>query len=257
MIKKLVALLFLSAPVLGFSFKPYLGNGDTISSGTITNLTATTMTVNNVTVGTLAVTTALTSLNDSMLSPGTSGQALLSRGASLGPQWLPSGASSVLTGLAPLNGTITTTDTILQAFNKIVNARIVQIACYSQAINDTTTSASYATTSSTVTLNPQLASNKILLIAASTLQSVTQNTIAYATLARGDMGINLGPVGGFCQMNAVTAGTLTAPCAMIYLDSPGVTTNVGYRVQFKSDGSHTVGYGNAGQETLCAIEIGQ
>jgi hypothetical protein len=86
-----------AAPTTYVQNRATLQTGTTIyvSSGTVNSLTALTVAASTVTI--------TTNLKDSALSTGTSGYAFTSRGANLGPQWLPPAAAGGSSGQIQYN----------------------------------------------------------------------------------------------------------------------------------------------------------
>jgi hypothetical protein len=151
--------------------------------------------------------------------------------------------SNALTGLSASAGTIASSDTLLQAFSKISNSRIVQVVISSEVTNNNTTSSTFQNTLSG-TITPKLATNYIRVIAHGILDSDTAGNAAYATISRGATNLTGNP--GMCQAYSASGGQINTNCTMEYWDSPLTTSATTYYVQLRSqDGIHNVEFGNA------------
>lgn len=166
-------------------------------------------------------------------------------------------AASVVPSFSATLGTIATSDSLSTIVGKVINARIVQIVQATlSGVGSTVTSSSFSDAGLSTSITPQLNGNKVLVIANFALTTANQASIARATLLRG--ATNLGGTAGMSEVNSAAGGQTTAPCCLIYLDSPATASATTYKVQIlSSDNVHNVLIGDTNmQSQIICVEIG-
>ena len=161
--------------------------------------------------------------------------------------------SALLTGLTPSLGTITATDSILSAFGKVINARVVQIVQSTSTTAFTTSSGSYVATNLSASITPQSTSNKILIFAVGALGGNGSLT-NFCTLFKN--GVNMFGANGMTQDSAGGATSSSSSGVLCFLDSPATTSALTYAVYIKVSGASGF-FGNGGEQVMILIEIGE
>jgi hypothetical protein len=118
-----------------------------------------------------------------------------------------------------------------------------------------TTSSSFQTSNTTVTITPSSSSSKILIIACGTLHVAANSHSVFASLFNGST--NLLGSNGQAELLATGSGTWWAPFTLMTVDSPASTSAQTYSVKIKNDdNATTVAVGDTGvQSIIIAIEI--
>ena len=161
-------------------------------------------------------------------------------------------ASSV--GITQLSATGTpSSSTFLRGDNSWASAgaivgQVIQVVTATDSTQRSTTSTSFVTGSNTlsVTITPASSSNKIFLIATTSVYTTSQ---ARYTIYKG--ATNLGSSDGLSDKQG---GDWTS-VAMSYLDSPATTSATTYQVYFKSATAGTSYLNNTATASLTAFEI--
>ena len=167
----------------------------------------------------------------------------------------PAVAGTTVLTLPATSGTILTTGTTGQ----VIASGALPIGSVLQVVNATFTNATQVTTSSTspistaltLSITPQFASSKILVMA--NTQIINQVTGVYAGIAiyrngSTSLGFNSYVYGG----SSVT----WTPATNISYDSPATTSATTYTVYFlTSGGSASIFWGSGGTSTITAMEI--
>lgn len=124
--------------------------------------------------------------------------------------------------------------------------KVIQTVVGTSTTEFTTTSSSFQSTNLSATITPTSSSNRILIIASSTLRSDDGSVSeALAGLSRGvtDLTTSVGQH----QLVVVGATVLATPCTLNYIDSPATTSATTYRVRIRNvDSATTVRFGRAG-----------
>jgi hypothetical protein len=128
--------------------------------------------------------------------------------------------------------------------------KVLQVVTATDDTNRTTTSTSFVTGSNTLSLSitPSSASNKIFVIASSTVVNGSGDGYVFSTIYRDST--NLGNVTyGMGVVNSVSGVTaIRAPLCMTILDSPSSTSALTYQVYFRSNNvSYTASLGGGNE----------
>jgi hypothetical protein len=130
------------------------------------------------------------------------------------------------------------------------SGKVLQVVTATDDTNRTTTSTSFVTGSNTLSLSitPSSASNKIFVIASSTVVNGSGDGYVFSTIYRDST--NLGNVTyGMGVVNSVSGVTaIRAPLCMTILDSPSSTSALTYQVYFRSNNvSYTASLGGGNE----------
>ena len=130
------------------------------------------------------------------------------------------------------------------------SGKVLQVVTATDDTNRTTTSTSFVTGSNTLSLSitPSSASNKIFVIASSTVQNGSGDGYVFSTIYRDST--NLGNATyGMGVVNSVSGVTaIRAPLCMTILDSPSSTSALTYQVYFRSNNvSYTANLGGGNE----------
>ena len=201
----------------------------TPSDGTVTNakIAASTIDLTTKVTGTLPYTNGGTGLS----TLGTAGQALVVNSGATALQYSTVGATA---------------------------GQVIQVVTATDSTDRTTTSTSFVTASNTlsVTITPSSASNKIFLIASSSLTNDTGYQ-TYATIFRGATDLGAASNKGLAVLQVDGGITINTPLCITYLDSPATTSATTYQVYVRTIASggtvHLNGYSVKG--SLTAMEI--
>jgi len=165
--------------------------------------------------------------------------------------------SGTATGTYTLGGTPSLAATALTgtiAAARLPAGSVLQVVSATDSTVRSTASLSFVTASNTlsVTITPTSTSNKIFVIANSSVEHNTTNTYMIFTIYRG--ATNLGNSQGG-NLLRVSSTQNTYPMALSFLDSPNSTSALTYQVYFKVDGgTATLNSGNC-VATITAFEI--
>jgi len=165
-------------------------------------------------------------------------------------------ADGIITSAKIVDGTIVNADINASAGivgTKLGAGAVLQVVGATDTTQRSTTSTSFVTASSTLSINitPSSASNKIFII---------YNTYAYATIGsilttifRDSTNVaNSNGLGRF----GTGGGTLDGHICTSFLDSPSTTSSINYTVRFKANTTATAYIGdNTETSTLTAFEI--
>ena len=139
----------------------------------------------------------------------------------------------------------------------IPTGRVLQIVQATDTISRTTTSNTFVTASSSLTVNitPASTSNKILVVLMLCgFGADTQNTNAKATVKRGSTDIS--PSAGFADNNVVTGSAFYAGAGNSVLDTPNSTQQQTYQFYMQNTGGgNTARVSNGGFSSLTCYEI--
>jgi hypothetical protein len=174
-------------------------------------------------------------------------------------------ADGIITSAKIVDGTIVNAD--INASAAIASTKlsgvgatagqVIQVVQATDSTSRTTTSNSFVTASSTLTVNitPSSASNKILVVLMLCgFGSDSANTNARATVYRD--ATNISPSGGFADNNVVSGGAYYVGGGNSFLDSPNTTSQVTYQFYMQnSGGSNTARVSNGGFSSLTCYEI--
>lgn len=191
--------------------------------------------------------------------------------------------ANALTGSLAADGQTTATGNLQMGNNKIVDlddgtdpgdavnysqllavaggtGRIVQ-AIKATGTSASTSSTSYTATGHTATITPTSASSKILVL----VNAMFWQTNVYANSANSFMALYRNGVnaqsGDWIMVNANVNGASGASIyvftAIMYLDSPGVTTAITYQPYIRGDGGGAAVYNASGNGTITLLEITQ
>ena len=131
------------------------------------------------------------------------------------------------------------------------SGKVLQVVTATDYTNRTTTSTSFVTGSNTLSLSitPSSASNKIFVIASSTVVNGSGDGYVFSTIYRDST--NLGNVTyGMGVVNSVSGVTaIRAPLCMTILDSPSSSSALTYQVYFRNSGGSTT-VRNTGKQIL-------
>lgn len=136
--------------------------------------------------------------------------------------------------------------------------KVLQIITATDSTDRTTTSTSFVTASNTlsVTITPSSSSNKIFIIASSSLTN-DNGYQTYATIYRGATDLGAASSKGLSVLQVDGVITINAPLCITYLDSPSTTSATTYQVYVRTiSGGNTVhlnGYNVKG--SITAFEI--
>jgi hypothetical protein len=169
--------------------------------------------------------------------------------------------ATALTGLSATLGTVTSSDTTLQAIGKIINARVVQVQVGTTTTDFSTTSNTFQLSNLTVSITPTSSSNKVLVMAYGPFATNTSGVNCFATIARGGSSI-LGTSGGcFLRLTATGLSIDGITVSMAAFDSPATTSATTYAVYVRNnDNTSSIFFGNGEgsgcTSTIVAVEIG-
>ena len=139
----------------------------------------------------------------------------------------------------------------------IATGRVLQIIQATDTTSRTTTSNTFVTASSSLTVNitPASTSNKILVVLMLCgFGADTQNTNAKATVKRGSTDIS--PSAGFADNNVVTGSAFYAGAGNSVLDTPNSTQQQTYQFYMQNTGGgNTARVSNGGFSSLTCYEI--
>jgi hypothetical protein len=140
-------------------------------------------------------------------------------------------SSATITNLTV--GTLTTSSIL---------GKVIQTVMSTSTSAGSTTSTSFVDSGVSATITPTSASNKILIMAWTNLESDSSaGGFAFATLANGSTNLLAANGEGFCHANsAVTA--INCPLSLGYLDTPTTTSVVTYKVRVKVDAGTTTAF---------------
>jgi len=156
--------------------------------------------------------------------------------------------------LSFLSGVTSAIQTQLDAKAASSAIKVVSIGAITTSTTSfSTTSSTFQTTNLSASITPSSASNRVLVIACSTLRVAAAGVNGKATIARG--GTNLLSANAF-QVQDAGGATNTAVC-MAYIDSPATTSSTTYAVQVSNnDGATSVTWGfNSGTQIMILAEI--
>lgn len=256
MIKKLVAILFLSTVAHGFNQVRYVQiSTNTLSqqsgNANFQGATISTVSVTSATITNLSVTSAVTFSSETVTGPvaftgatstftllgpistaavaavGTSGMSLHSKGSGVGTTWSYGG-------------------------------QVIQRSSFTITSSTASTSATYARTGLALVITPTLATSSITIIGTCNLSNSNPASFnTNATLERN--AVNLAGSTGFWSCNNGQAATTGIQCSMpiSYVDFPNSTSALTYEIYIKTSAGGTVTLDEAGVTcTLFAWEIG-
>ena len=138
-----------------------------------------------------------------------------------------------------------------------VGGKVIQVVQATDTTSRTTTSNTFVTASSTLTvaITPASTSNKILVVLMLCgFGADTQNTNAKATVKRGATDIS--PSAGFADNNVVTGSAFYAGAGNSVLDTPNSTSQQTYQFYMQNTGGgNTARVSNGGFSSLTCYEI--
>jgi hypothetical protein len=138
------------------------------------------------------------------------------------------------------------------AGTKLGAGSVLQVITATDSTQRSTTSTSFVTGSNTlsVSITPSSASNKIFVIANSTISSSTASGQCYTTIFRDST--NLGEANG---IGSGATSSNSSMCSTI-LDSPSTTSAITYQVYFRSDDvAKTASINKTVKASITAFEI--
>ena len=156
--------------------------------------------------------------------------------------------------IKPNNNTISAITALPAA---ITTGKVLQIVQASDVTSRTTTSSSYVTASSslTVSITPSSASNKILVVlSVGGMGADAAVTNSRCTVYRDSTDISPGSGLGFGDNNT-NASHFYSGAGGCVLDSPSSTSALTYQFYMKSSGGNTARYNNGSISTLTCYEI--
>jgi hypothetical protein len=171
--------------------------------------------------------------------------------------------SNAFSGLSASTGTISASDTLVQSFNKLANARVVQVLTFSTTSFVSTSSATYQSTNLSATITPKSSTNRIFVLATAVAATVHDGDSGYYTIFRNGSNLvndqlsdafyssSLGPTGN---------GEWDNFMMLVYLDSPNSTSAQTYTVKLRhaiNGGGGSVFWGNGEPEMMVLAELGQ
>ena len=137
------------------------------------------------------------------------------------------------------------------------SGKVLQVIQATDSTARTTTSNTFVTASSTLTVNitPSSASNKILVVLMLCgFGADTQGTNARATVYRD--ATNISPSNGFADNNVATGSAYYVGAGNSVLDTPNTTSQITYQFYMQnSGGSNTARVNNGGFSSLTCYEI--
>lgn len=134
--------------------------------------------------------------------------------------------------------------------------KILQVLSATFSTQVSTTSTSYVTTNTTLSITPTLSTSKILILTTAAIYSSSSAGSVYMTLYKGSTnqlglrGFAAGYTGG---------GNIWSTASLSYLDAPATTSSVTYTLYFKSQSGQTCYYGHdssEGTQSIILMEIG-
>ena len=133
--------------------------------------------------------------------------------------------------------------------------QVIQVLSATDTTTRSTTSTSYVTASNTlsVSITPSSASNKILILASSSI-NIDGGQTAFWTIFRDST--NIGPTNGFAFAYEASTGS-NNNMGINFLDSPNTTSAITYQIYFKSNysGSTAQLNGNTTRGVITCLEI--
>ena len=163
--------------------------------------------------------------------------------------------------LIKLNATLGLTGTLPAVsganLTNVSAGKVLQVVQASDVTSRTTTSGSYVTASSSLTVNitPSSASNKILvLLFVGGMGADSATTNSRCTVYRDSTDISIGSGLGFGDNNVNASHFYTGSGGCV-LDSPNSTSSLTYQFYMKSSGGNTARYNNGSISTLTCYEI--
>jgi hypothetical protein len=140
------------------------------------------------------------------------------------------------------------------------SGKVLQAITATDSTQRSTTSTSFVTVSNTlsVSITPASASNKIFLIASSSLYQSSAQIYAMATIFRDATDLGAASNKGLTSMYTPPSGDAASSMCMTILDSPNTTSAITYQVYFRT--SNVSGNAELNQNTvkgcITAFEIG-
>lgn len=202
------------------------GAGDMSLASTQTVTGAKTFVSSTTFTSTVTISGAAPIITGAVLSAGTSGQVLTSRGNGLNPFWATS--------------------------------KIVKYDCASFNSSTATTSVTYTSTTIQISLTPASASNKVMIWAQFYLEiGTTLDKSARWSLYRNASNLGNATNGFGTFFNYRVGGNSGTPVPISYLDSPATTSLTTYYIMFNTDTVSTVTISrNSEPGSICYAEIG-
>ena len=118
---------------------------------------------------------------------------------------------------------------------------VIQVVHGTYSTTTGTNSTSFVTTGFSLSITPQSASNKIIIMTSGTQYSNTDDLHQYQTIYRN--GVNLGSKQGFSVFSAGDNGRgRWSPAHITYVDSPNTTNVVTYEIYFRASSSSGTTY---------------
>lgn len=166
---------------------------------------------------------------------------------------IPSTTSLTLAGLTPALGTITSADSLLSAFGKVVNARVVQVILGTSTTAFSTGSGTFVATNLSATITPQNAGNHIIVLACGGGGQGTAG-VAYYTLFRD--GLNQFGGNGQCHVSTGSGTGGGAPAVIMYMVLAGSTSATTFEVAARAVGGTAIFGDGVELQAMILIEVG-
>jgi hypothetical protein len=175
------------------------------------------------------------------------------------PTSVPLGTSDLADNIVTVDKLATTLDLSSNTITlpNGVGGKVLQVIQATDTTSRTTTSNTFVTASSTLTVNitPSSASNKILVVLMLCgFGADTQSTNAKATVYRD--ATNIAPSGGFADNNVTAGSAYYTGAGNSVLDTPNTTSEITYQFYMQNtSGSNTARVSNGGFSSLTCYEI--
>ena len=140
--------------------------------------------------------------------------------------------------------------------NNVGAGNVLQVVHFSDAGQETTTSATHVATGLTANITPSSTSSKILILMKAPVTNTTVAKQTNVTLYRNAIDLNVGWAGMSFYYQAGTGPYVWAEISMNYLDSPNTTSAINYKCYFsaRSGGMSYFGAGESSRH-LTLMEI--